>query len=69
MFYLGQNLTLESFQLCLWAVFHRTNFFKINEHFFQKTESSLEVKRVKKKLSENPTYNIFEFTVFAPGLI
>ena len=42
-------LTLKSFQLCLLVVFHRSNIWELNEHVFQKFESSLEVQRIKKK--------------------
>ena len=59
-FSLGQKLTLESFHRYLLVVIDRTNFFEPNEQFFQKSESSLEVQRAKRKFSDNLEQNILE---------
>ena len=60
MFGLGRNLTLESIQLSLLVFFVWANFFEPNEHFSQNFESLLEVKRAKRKCSDNLGQNILE---------
>ena len=46
--------------LLIGSFFDRINFLKTNEHFFMKSESSLEVWRAKIKFSDNLGHNIFE---------
>ena len=53
-----KTLTLKSFQLCLLAVFNRSDNFELNEHFCQKFESSMEVQKI--KFSDSPGHSILE---------
>ena len=55
-----KNWLWKAFTITYWYFFDRTNFFKPNEHFFQKFQSSLEVWRSKRKFSDNLAHNFLE---------
>ena len=54
------NLTLKSFKFFYWWFFNKSYISESNKNFFQKFQSSLEVKRAKRKFSDNPGHNILE---------
>ena len=61
MFVLSQNLILESFHiLVLVGFFDKINLAELNEHFFERLESSLDIQRAKEKSSGNPGHDILE---------
>ena len=51
----------KAFNLTYWSLFDRTNICESSEHFFQKVESSLPVKREKEKISNNLGHITLEF--------
>ena len=60
----------KAFSFIYWYFFGRNNILEPNEHFFQKSKSSLEVQRTKKLFSDNPRHKILEhYSVFIQVLL